>query len=1677
MIWQEGSILLKDNPVENKPDWQNGSVEVGVEEPEQAVTRAQEAIKLSVDHNLSIDEGEAFVAGDEPSAFGKLLGKVKTLADEYVIKSRQIEPELERIETFGKETGRGAVAVGTEAVSKLSLGALDVLTNKTTGDKSLADMVLRTSDLRPLSEEERKKAEGLGYIAAFTVPGMAIRAGLAKVTAANWLKTILGAGLTFGSTEAALQESRKLVTGEPINWKEVHFASGFGVLFGFGEVAVIAAISGLAKGMERYWGSKEIEIFKGDYPGKSLEQQQAAQRVEKIRDIQRAKDSIKAGQGIPKDLMEKYVYGKPQEGSVLAEQKPPIAETKSVSQVVQEQKLTEPAIIGSQAEKEIEQIVAERPDIAGQILYDVKNAGILTKPTPIQQIVEQVKTPAIIENKAVSSPVASETPETGATAGGKGQVSTQGEASGAPQIANVISVEERPIAERYLTNPNLIEEGYGGKRALREDVKSGGKEYGREIVLHIDKPMTQDELSYKFKPILQKGLPQFMVGFRQESMGLSPFITQETQSDGTAKVYFNVIMADEWAKKHGVPDYTQRIINTLKGVGKQKEQLLASQKGTPPALPQGRQEAEIAEQSVASEAETPSRTTPSRARTTEAGDRDVASPQYKLSDETYEEKFARDFPDVESGKLTQEEISSDKSLIVKMNKLYKVHVEESGNEIIRQLKSRSDVENVSSEWGSASSYYITVENKDGESLKIRISDHDAKYDADISLPATGQHSSPKEVVDTAIWNVEHEWGKPTPAKATEATGAEAGQGEKQAKAVAEPSLSPEQRRNKGVLYIPPVTGSGKFAEKYPEADIEIIEKQKDIGVLQKWILTGTNQAYNTGNKDIILAMEGMSDTGISIGNEIAYTLQQDEHFYKSLSKPYLENEGEKFFELMDKHFSPEEIGKADLPAEVKTALTHFKEVEEETRLFIRGQKRDMAAAMLNRKSLPELQEKAKEIGLEITKDGKTKTINKTKDELARDLAAFEIPDDWGRKWSHIQHIFFGQYELKWIEEISTEKGVEQVTHFIGRAETQKEAYEKLADFLDARKANGLPVDIKLVADPEFHIPYDVMRISRNQYYNLQGQLKESAELSSSEIADALKGVIGKKESKQKWWGALQQRKGAEGFSKDFWKVWSMSRIQFVRWKRLTNMNAEIQPLIENVKSQGLTGWANYLEETKDYVWGRGRGSASVEFDRLLAKSPIIGDYVKPFALERWSGMIRTVQYWRQLQTVKFGVINSLQPLQTLYPVIGEKGMYRAFKLFFSKEGEEILERHHIKLIGGKLAERNMKVSQNWMRFTPAGWSEKNNQALAFLGVYDKGRQLGMSDTEAARYARLRGQLFTQFLPAAADTPKAFRGPIRALIGQYRRFNIKQWELLSRLIRERSYSGVARFAAVRVLLGGLTDIWKLAKIAGGGYLTYKAYNYLKEKYGKDTADVIHHGLPALVGVDITGSIDMFVPPQGSGMQEKIGNLILGPTGQTINQLYEAEDKKMAIEKGATERTLDILLDTSPAIKQFEYLFKAYEKDTSNYNSYEALNYQLEVEDLWKKALGFTPETESLQRMVVDAMRDLYKQYDETMDEIVTLTISGKYDRAIEEIAKWDAMYPEAPISGKSIEERIANKVKARNLFVTERNYLKLPDNLKKIFEGSGQIIKESATQTRTNQMTTMKESNYEFYRRR
>ena len=312
-------------PLLEEPKWMEAPlVEQGLPpDPAEEEKQIKETVSVSDDFNIPLSDAQRFVAVEEPSLFGKVLNEIK---ESIRKRTGYFEPPIYgpkfREEQPLRTAGKMAAYYGAEAASGLTVTALDILANKTMGDKTLADTVARITGYEPTPKEEQA-GESAKYIAAFTPVGKVVRAGTKLIPAAQTLKTILSSGLTFASTDAAIQFSKNITEGRPVDWSRVHAAGGVGVLWGTGEVAVAAVLSKIVKGMDKYWGEKGMDVAEKLRPeGTTLKDQYARQQAEIRADINRAKEVFRKTGKMPEDLMKKYVHGKPPEGSAFKPPKP-----------------------------------------------------------------------------------------------------------------------------------------------------------------------------------------------------------------------------------------------------------------------------------------------------------------------------------------------------------------------------------------------------------------------------------------------------------------------------------------------------------------------------------------------------------------------------------------------------------------------------------------------------------------------------------------------------------------------------------------------------------------------------------------------------------------------------------------------------------------------------------------------------------------------------------------------------------------------------------------------------------------------------------------------------------------------------------------------------------------------------------------------------------------------------------------------------------------------------------------------------------------------------------------------------------------------------------------------------------------------------------------------------------
>jgi hypothetical protein len=521
------------------------------------------------------------------------------------------------------------------------------------------------------------------------------------------------------------------------------------------------------------------------------------------------------------------------------------------------------------------------------------------------------------------------------------------------------------------------------------------------------------------------------------------------------------------------------------------------------------------------------------------------------------------------------------------------------------------------------------------------------------------------------------------------------------------------------------------------------------------------------------------------------------------------------------------------------------------------------------------------------------TQGKPKEALADALSRDQFPDDWGiADGSYLPHMFFGQWKIT-----ARVPGMEQ-PQFITRAKTPAEAKARI---FELTQRNPEYKQANFTIEQDMVIPADMIRLGDGQFWKLISQMKERAQ-SEMNPKEAIQGIIGKKSSKVKWFGNSLRRTGALGYSKQYRQLMTAYLSGFHRWKELTAMNREVQPLIEQVRKEGRRNAADRLQDLMDNLWGK-PSQMTLDFDAFMRDIPIVRDIVKPMALDRWARFINTTVTNLALRTARFITVNRLQPLQGLYPMIGEKLMVRAKILQHSAEGKKLLDEAGVTFDVGQYAGEISgisKASRAMERLT----GEKSNQELAFLGMYLHGIEKGMDKSGAINYAKLRGQLMTQFSPLVVDVPPIMEGPLGRVTFQFKRFPIKQMELLTQMAVDRNIPGLVRYFAVMSAMGGISLMMKQAYTDKEKRLKVK--RTLNKAVGEKKADYLFYGLPGLIGADLSGSLVLGDEPFGSNFPEKLGRTVMGPaptmlyeTGKAIGtparEAMDSGEKLMAVAR--------------------------------------------------------------------------------------------------------------------------------------------------------------------------------------
>ena len=672
-------------------------------------------------------------------------------------------------------------------------------------------------------------------------------------------------------------------------------------------------------------------------------------------------------------------------------------------------------------------------------------------------------------------------------------------------------------------------------------------------------------------------------------------------------------------------------------------------------------------------------------------------------------------------------------------------------------------------------------------------------------------------------------------------------------------------------------------------------------------------------------------------------------------------------------------------------------------------------------------------------------LNKRIDARLKELVPYEFGID-----NYFPHMFTGNFLVK-------VRGASGEFQTIGSAKTATEAMSVVArEAANNRKlaSHDFRVESKGFTDP------DMVRLSKGRFGHLIGDLKQALKVDDKAIQEAIRGNVGMMMTRKKPWGNIKKRLGAKGYSKDLEQVMRIYTAGISRYKHLTQLNREVQPLLEQLRAEGRSGLANYAEKVFDQVWGNRHRDFSAAFDASLQNVPGLKNVVMPFALERWtSTFIKSpVATLKWKLSARGQALNLAQTLQTTLATVDAAEYAAGAKFYASKEGRAALHRHGVRFFAGK-AEESART------LTPAAFREKAriaapetfNQEVAWSILYNKARTMRMDDAAAAEYAFLKGNVQTQFTPLRADVPPVFRGAVPSTIGMFRRFGIKDLELGFHLLQHRAFGGFGKWLGAKLLLGGTKALTHPLTVFGGGYLTLKAYQKIKEDHGEQTADFIAYGLPGLVGLDMSYSIQLLDTPRGDNVAEELGNTLLGPAGNDAIRYIKAWKDKTGPEKSAFKRLLHEAVRSNPALRTIEMLYQLDEgADNGLYNFRSAsgkLRFRNDLKGVFVNALGGKVVGEKVFRggKVVDlgpfdvwaeAVVEMRTKRDERINDIaLSILAEEPYE---EQWNDWLELYPDFPITKKDIVRRVKSRFEGGELTQRERMLKHGPKALREEF---------------------------------
>lgn len=583
-------------------------------------------------------------------------------------------------------------------------------------------------------------------------------------------------------------------------------------------------------------------------------------------------------------------------------------------------------------------------------------------------------------------------------------------------------------------------------------------------------------------------------------------------------------------------------------------------------------------------------------------------------------------------------------------------------------------------------------------------------------------------------------------------------------------------------------------------------------------------------------------------------------------------------------------------------------------------------------------------------------------ESRRELG-IETPDDWGiTEQGYYRHLFLGDIKI-----LVDGK-------FIGTARTYAEA-QKIAVDEHTKNPNA---EIKAVGRTAQNMN-EVLRVSTKRYFKVAKNIADSVEIPMSDIMDDLRGEIGMKSRRMKFFGALRQRTGAEGYSKDYLRVMRMHVAQVARTQELSKLNRALVPVIESMKAKGLKGLAEAVEIHLETLWGTTTRNERMIGD-TIRNTPILRNYVAnpDFALRGLALRLTKMQSFLKLSwNPRSSFVNLLQPYSTLWPYITTKEFAGLYTDLIKPSTRRMLKDKGV-------LEGDIKLEETMSGHRPKPTlfraASGVNRGLGYLYGYRKGIESGQTE-EQAHKSGLAWAEKVEFDNSAWNGAPIFRNPEAKVLGQFKGFMFKNIEHWADAIRERDgdtnftrAGRISKLIGQQLVLGGLKSIIGIGKTVGFAILGYKLAEHLKyllEQMGMSSenatrmAEAAYYGAPSLIGQDLTASVTLVDAPFGNDSREQLVNMAFGPTvSMGLNLQEKAEDYFTAQDKRkqggtskAAKQSKAIIAGAkalSPYVKMGEAAKKVYEsKDGSIVIQSGEEKMTLNPFEAGMLVLGFTP----------------------------------------------------------------------------------------------------------------------------